>query len=309
MRLKGRDFIEITDFNKDDFEYLFELTNKMEKYAKSKCSLLEDKILALLFFEPSTRTKLSFEAAMLRLGGSIIGFSEASTSSVAKGENLADTIRVVENYSDCIVIRHPLEGAAKLAAIFSKVPVINAGSGALSHPTQALLDLYTIHREKGRIDGLNIALIGDLKYGRTVHSLAYALANYDVRLYFVSPPELRMRHEILEDLREKGVKFNEYYEVKTNILKDVDVIYVTRIQKERFLDLSEYQKVKNTYKITVEIIKDCKPDVIIMHPLPRTDELDHHIDAMPSAKYFIQTYYGLLTRMALLYAILGESEL
>jgi len=309
MRLKGRDVIEITDLTRDEIEYIFELANKMEKFAKSKCSLLKDKILALLFFEPSTRTKLSFEAAMLRLGGNVIGFSEPSMSSIAKGESLADTIRVVENYCDGIVIRHPLEGAAKLAAELSNVPVINAGSGALSHPTQALLDLYTIYREKGRIDGLNIALVGDLKYGRTVHSLAYALTYYDVNIYFVSPPELRMCREVIEDLTKANVRFKEYFEFKDDVLSNLDVLYVTRIQKERFPDPAEYQKVKNSYKITLDLLKKCKHDVIIMHPLPRVDEMDYRIDSMPNAKYFIQTYYGLLVRMALLYAILGDSPL
>ncbi|MEM1549378.1 MAG: aspartate carbamoyltransferase, partial [Candidatus Methanomethylicia archaeon] len=241
--------------------------------------------------------------------GNVIGFSEPSSSSVAKGESLADTVRVVENYSDCIVIRHPLEGAAKLAADFAKIPVINAGSGALSHPTQALLDVYTIYREKGKIDGLNIALIGDLKYGRTVHSLAYALAFYDVNIYFVSPPELRMRREIIEDLKKIGVKFKEYYELTNEILNEIDVLYVTRIQKERFIDPNEYQKVKNAYKITAETLKNCKSDLIVLHPLPRVDELDYSVDFSPKAKYFVQTYYGLLIRMALLYAILGEGSL
>ena len=309
MRLKGRDLIEITDLTRDEIEYLFELADKMEKYAKSRSSLLKDKILALLFFEPSTRTKLSFEAAMLRLGGNVIGFSEPSTSSIAKGESLADTIRVVENYCDGIVIRHPLEGAAKLAAELSRVPVINAGSGALSHPTQALLDLYTIYREKGRIDGLNIALVGDLKYGRTVHSLAYALTYYDVNLYFISPPELRMRREVIEDLTKANVKFKEYFDFRDDVLGNLDVLYVTRIQKERFPDPAEYQKVKNSYKITFDILKKCKHDIMIMHPLPRVDEMDYQIDSTPNAKYFIQTYYGLLMRMALLYAILGEAPL
>jgi aspartate carbamoyltransferase catalytic subunit len=307
--LKGRDLIEITDLTRDEIEYLFELANKMEKFAKSKSSLLKDKVLALLFFEPSTRTKLSFEAAMLRLGGDVIGFSEPSTSSVAKGESLADTIRVVENYCDGIVIRHPLEGAAKLAAELSKVPVINAGSGALSHPTQALLDLYTIYREKGKIDGLNIALVGDLKYGRTVHSLAYALTYYDVNLYFISPPELRMRREVIEDLTKANVEFKEYFDFRDDVLGNLDVLYVTRIQKERFPDPAEYQKVKNSYKITFDILKKCKHDIMIMHPLPRVDEMDYQIDSTPNAKYFIQTYYGLLMRMALLYAILGEVPL
>jgi len=304
VAFKGRDFIEIYDFKRNELEFLFDVADRMEAFSKTGTNLLSGKILATLFFEPSTRTRLSFEAAMLRLGGNVISFHEPKISSVVKGETLADTVRVVENYSDAIVIRHPLEGAAKLAAEFAKIPVINAGSGALSHPTQALLDLYTIYKEKGKIDGLKIAFVGDLKYGRTVHSLSYALSKYNIDLFLISPPQLKMRPEILEDLKNVGVNVFET-DVLSDVIKYLDVLYVTRIQKERFADLAEYKKVKNSYRITMNLLTDCKPNLIIMHPLPRVDELDWRIDNTKYAKYFKQTYYGLLIRMALLASIFG----
>jgi len=304
VTFKGRDFIEITSFKRSEIEYLFKIADKLEPIARKGSDILKGRILACLFFEPSTRTRLSFEAAMLRLGGDAIGFAEPAVSSIAKGESLADTVRVVENYADIIVLRHPLEGAAKLAAEFSSIPVINAGSGSLSHPTQALLDLYTIYREKGKIDGLKIALIGDLKYGRTVHSLAYALSYYDVKLSLISPPQLKMRREVLEDLRRSGVKILENESLQ-DVIETSDVIYVTRIQKERFPDPTEYERVKGSYKLTFDMLSNCKKDLIILHPLPRVDELDPKIDSTRHAKYFKQTYYGLLIRMALLASILG----
>jgi len=213
----------------------------------------------------------------------------------------------VENYCDVIVLRHPLEGAAKFAAEVATVPVINAGSGAEEHPTQALLDLLTIKSEKGQIDGLKIALVGDLKYGRTVHSLAYALSLYDVDLYFVSPEPLRMRESVLHDLREKNVTYHEHTKI-TDVISEVDVLYVTRIQKERFSDPAEYEKVRGSYKITLETLKDAKKDLVILHPLPRVEEIDFTVDHTPHARYFKQTYYGLLLRMALLALVLGAIE-
>lgn len=304
MYFKGRDFISIRDYSREEIEYIFKVATNLETTSKHSLDLLKGKILASLFFEPSTRTRLSFEAAMLRLGGDIIGFSEPKAASVAKGETLSDTIKVVENYADIIVLRHPLEGAARLAAEIADIPIINAGSGALSHPTQALLDLYTIKREKGRIDGLTIALVGDLKYGRTVHSLAYALSYYDVNLLLVAPSILRMGKEIINDLVELGVKVREYDSVD-EIIELADIIYITRIQKERFPDISEYERVKGSYKLTLELLRGCKLDLIILHPLPRVDELDVRIDETPFAKYFKQTWYGLIVRMALLALILG----
>ena len=307
MKFKGRDIVSIKDFTREEIDYILKVSEEMEKYVKTGSDLLKGKIMATLFFEPSTRTRLSFEAAMKKLGGECIGFSSAEGSSVAKGENLSDTIRVVENYCDIIVLRHPLEGAAKFAAEVATVPVINAGSGAEEHPTQALLDLLTIKSEKERIDGLKIALVGDLKYGRTVHSLAYALSLYDVDLYFVSPEPLKMRENVLHDLKERNVTYHEYTKI-TDVISEVDVLYVTRIQKERFSDPAEYEKVRGSYKITLETLKEAKEDLVILHPLPRVEEIDFAVDQTPYARYFKQTYYGLLLRMALLALVLGAIE-
>jgi aspartate carbamoyltransferase catalytic subunit len=265
--------------------------------------MLHGKILATLFFEPSTRTRLSFEAAMNKLGGTAIGFAEPKVAAIKKGENLADTIRVVENYADVLVLRHPLEGAARLAAEFSDVPVINAGSGAEEHPTQALLDLYTILKEKGTIDGLNITLMGDLRYGRTVHSLAYALSLYNVNLFLVSPMLLRMRREVSDAIK-KRIRITEGTTVG-DVLPETDVLYVTRIQEERFPDPAEYAKVRGTYKIGLDTLRDAKEDMIIMHPLPRVDEIDQEVDNTPHARYFQQVWNGIVTRTALLALILG----
>jgi len=275
----------------------------MEQTAKKGSDMLHGKILATLFFEPSTRTRLSFESAINKLGGTAIGFAEPKVAAIKKGENLADTIRVVDNYADVMVLRHPLEGAARLAAEFASVPVINAGSGAEEHPTQALLDLYTILKEKRTIDGLNITLMGDLRYGRTVHSLAYALSLYNVKLSLISPELLRMRREVSSLIKKKievveGTKIEE-------VLPETDVLYVTRIQEERFPDPAEYAKVSGTYKIDVPTLKNAKEDMIIMHPLPRVDEIDPEVDNTPHARYFQQVWNGIVTRIALLALILG----
>lgn len=303
---KGRDVIAIQDFSRDEVEYVFQVADELEGACKERSELLKGMIMATLFFEPSTRTRLSFETAMYRLGGAVIGFEAPEVSSVAKGETLADTIKTVENYSDLIVLRHPLEGSAKLAADVARVPVINAGSGALSHPTQAMLDLYTIRREKGRIDGLKVALLGDLRYGRAVNSVAYGLSIYDVELYLVSPELLRMRVEVLEDLRKTSLRINECRDLR-EVIDNIDVLYVTRIQRERFPDPAEYEKVKGSYKVTLNLLRKAKQNLIILHPLPRVDELDPAIDEAPYAKYFKQVQYGLLIRMALLLLILkGE---
>ncbi len=308
FNLHGKDVVSILDFNRELIEDVFNAAYIMEKYARGVgLNLLKGKIMATLFFEPSTRTRLSFESAMYRLGGSVIGFTSAEASSVAKGETLSDTIKTVENYCDCIVLRHPAEGAAKLAAELANVPVINAGSGAQEHPTQALLDIYTIKRELGRVDGLEIGIVGDLKYGRTVHSLVYALSLFNVNLSFVSPPGLRLRDEIEEDLRRKGIEF-KYYEDIEKIIPNLDVIYVVRIQKERFPDPAEYLRVKGSYKITSSLISKAKSNCIILHPLPRVDEISLDVDSRPQAKYFIQTYYGLCMRMGLLSMILANKE-
>jgi len=303
LKFEGRDIISIKDFSREEIDYILNIAKAMEPLAKKGSNMLKGKILATLFFEPSTRTRLSFEAAMHKLGGSTIGFAEAEIASVKKGENLADTVRVVENYADVIALRHPLEGAARLAAEFAKVPIINGGSGAEEHPTQALLDLYTIMKEKGGIDGLKIALVGDLRYGRTVHSLAYALSLYDIQLYLVSPESLKMRREVLETIKERiSVTARSNLE---KVVSLVDVLYVTRIQKERFPEPAEYAKVKGSYRIDLETLKKAKEDLIILHPLPRVDEIAAEVDRTPYAKYFQQVWNGIVVRMALLALILG----
>jgi len=302
----NRDIISIKDFTRDEVDYILTIAEAMEPLAKSGSDMLHRKILASLFFEPSTRTRLSFEVAMSKLGGSSIGFADVEITSVKKGENLADTVRVVENYADIIALRHPLEGAARLAAEFVDVPIINAGSGAEEHPTQALLDLYTIRKEKGTIDGLNIALVGDLRYGRTVHSLAYALSQYNVNLFLVSPDLLRMRREVLDTIQER-IPVTEGNDVE-EIMPEIDVLYATRIQKERFPDLAEYAKVRRTYRIDVNTLKGAKEDMIILHPLPRVDEIAYEVDRTRHARYFKQVWNGIVVRMALLALILGAIE-
>ena len=303
MEFEGRDIISIKDFSRKEIDYIFKVAQTMETVAAKSSDMLKGKILATLFFEASTRTRLSFESAMQKLGGSTIGFAEAEIASVKKGENLADTVRVVESYADVIALRHPLEGAARLAAEFSKVPILNGGSGAEEHPTQALLDLYTMKKEKNKIDGLKIALVGDLRYGRTVHSLAYALSMYNIELFLISPESLRMRREVLQTIKEK-IAVTERTSLD-KIVPLVDVLYVTRIQKERFPDPAEYAKVKGSYKIDLEALKEAKKDLIILHPLPRIDEIAPEVDNTPYAKYFPQVWNGIIVRMALLALILG----
>ena len=303
MEFQGRDIISIEDFSREEINYILNIAKNMEPLAKTGSDMLKGKILATLFYEPSTRTRLSFESAMLKLGGSSIGFAEVDSASVKKGENLADTMRTVENYADVIAMRHPLDGAAKLAAEYSKVPVINGGSGSEEHPTQALLDLYTIQKEKGKIDGLKIALVGDLRYGRTVHSLAYGLSLFDVELCLVSPDSLRMRREVIRAIQDK-IPVSETSSLEKTI-SQVDVLYVTRIQKERFPDPAEYAKVQGVYRIDLKTLSDAKEDLIILHPLPRVDEIAAEVDETPQARYFQQVWNGIVVRMALLGLVLG----
>ena len=303
MDFLGKDIVSIRDFTREEIDHILKTTDKVEPLARKGSDMLHGKILATAFFEPSTRTRLSFESAMYRLGGACIGFADPRAASVEKGENLADTVRVIENYADALVIRHPLEGAARLAAEFASVPVINAGTGAEEHPTQALLDLYTMKREKGTIDGLTVGLVGDLRYGRTVHSLAYALAQYNVKLHLISPDQLRMRRDVLVEV-EKKIGVEESTNL-TKLLPDLDVIYMTRIQKERFPDLAEYEKVKGSYRLSLAELASAKADAIVMHPLPRVDEISPDVDGTAHAKYFKQVWYGLLTRMTLISLVLG----
>ncbi len=297
--------ISIHDLDRKTIDHILDTAAKMESVAVKRSKDLDSKIMAVLFFEPSTRTRLSFESAMLRLGGSVLGFAEAGVSSAGgKGETLADTIRTVERYSDIIVIRHPLDGSARVAAEFSSIPVVNAGSGSEEHPTQALLDLYSIRKMKGKIDGLSISLCGDLKYGRTVHSLGMGLSHYDVKIKLAAPQALRMKPAIIEQMKMSGADVEECENVE-EAMRDVDVIYTTRIQKERFPDVREYDKVKDRFRITANELDLMKEDAIILHPLPRVDELDSAIDNTPHAKYFDQVYNGVILRMAVLKLILG----
>ncbi len=306
MALQNRDIISIQDFTKQEITQILQFSKSMEPKAKTGTNTLKGKILATLFYEPSTRTRLSFEAAMQKQGGTTIGFTQPQEASIKKGENLADTIRTVENYADVIALRHPLEGAAKLAAEISEKPIINAGTGAEEHPTQAFTDLYTIQKEKGTIDNLKIALIGDLRYGRTVHSLAYALMNYNVELHLISPETLRMQKSVLKTIK---TKINVVEDANLEkIIQEIDVLYVTRIQKERFPDQAEYAKLKGTYKIDKNTILNAKKGMIILHPLPRIDEIAPEVDKTPHARYFQQAWNGLVVRMALLTLVLSETK-
>ena len=269
---------------------------------KKKSKALDGKILATCFFEPSTRTRLSFESAMQRLGGSCIGFADPTSTSTYKGETLSDAIRMISAYSDVMVLRHPQEGAAVLASEISDVPVVNGGDGAGQHPTQTLLDLFTINNECGKVEGLRVGLLGDLRYGRTVHSLAEALSRFDNELHFISPEILKMPEGVTSEL--KGV-WSEHKELK-NILKDLDVLYVTRIQRERFPDLEDYEKVAGAYQINLDSLKNAKSTLKIMHPLPRVDEISTDVDNTKHAVYFKQAFNGVPVRMAILEELIGE---
>ena len=300
---KGKDIISIKDFSKNEINNILSYAKNMVTYAKGDktTEILKGKVLSSLFFEPSTRTRLSFETSMSRLGGRVIGFADPSATSQKKGESLADTIRMADAYSDIIVIRHPQEGAARLAAEFSNSPVINAGDGAGRHPTQCLLDLFTILLEKNKIENQKIVLLGDLKYGRTVHSLAYALALYGVDLTFVSPDSLKMPKEVVEECKELGSDPHSTSNLEKAI-KNADVLYATRIQKERFPDPEEYNRVVGTYKIDNNLINNANEDIIIMHPLPRVTEIDPEVDKTKHALYF----NGVPIRMALLSLVMGK---
>ncbi|MBD3405439.1 MAG: aspartate carbamoyltransferase [Candidatus Lokiarchaeota archaeon] len=297
--------ISIHDLSREDIDMILECAQKMEDIAVKRSKKYSSKIMACLFFEASTRTRLSFESAMIRLGGRVLGFADVAASSAGgKGETLADTIRTVERYADIIVIRHPLDGSARVAAEFSEIPIINAGSGSEEHPTQALLDLYSIKKMRGTIDGLSISLCGDLKYGRTVHSLGMALACYDVKVKLAAPTALKMKPAIIEEMKRAGI---EVIQVDTldEAIEDADVVYMTRIQKERFPDRREYDAVKGKFRLTEPDVKRMKEDTIILHPLPRVDEITADVDSTPQAKYFDQVYNGVVTRMAILDLILG----
>ncbi len=324
--LAGKDVVSIFDLSDAEITALFSLTEEMAEVSRGRSSLCADKILASLFYEPSTRTRFSFEAAMLRLGGGVISCADVRASSVSKGETLADTVRILQSYAEVIVLRHPLEGSARAAADYASVPVINAGDGAHEHPTQTLLDLYTIRKEKGRIEGINVALVGDLKYGRTAHSLAFGLARFGARITLVAPAGLEMPPHLLERLEQDfGARPEHYHSLgefvptkpgrarkkeelalTAEVLSLIDVIYVTRVQKERFKSEKEFAAAKGSYGITTALLRRARPDTLVMHPLPRVDELAYEIDADPRAAYFRQASYGLPVRMALLAAVLGK---
>lgn len=301
--MQKRDLISITDFNKDDYLRIMELASEFENNPNQ--DLLKGKIVATLFFEPSTRTRLSFETAINRLGGKVIGFSDSSSSSVSKGETLHDTIKMVSNYADLIVMRHPSEGSARYASEVSTVPVINAGDGANQHPSQTLLDMYSIMKTQGRLDNINIFMVGDLKYGRTVHSLLMALSEFESPVFnFIAPPELKMPVEYKRFLHSKGIKYFEHSEF-SDIISEADIIYMTRVQKERFTDPIEYEKVKNIYILKNKMLKNTKPNVKILHPLPRVNEIHTDVDSNPKAYYFTQALNGVFTRQAIISHIMG----
>lgn len=306
----GKDIISVKQFNRADLEYIFGVAHEMRGMVEriGTFDLLKGKILANLFYEPSTRTSSSFTAAMERLGGSVIPINEVKYSSVTKGESLTDTVRTLECYADVIVLRHPETGSAAIAAKAARKPVINAGDGTGEHPTQALLDLFTIFEELGVgvVDGLTVTMLGDLKYGRTVHSLARLLSLFNVRLNYVSPDILRMPKEVMDEVAAKGIPQAEYNTLE-NILPETDVLYVTRVQKERFEDPADYEKVKGAYVIDPEIMKAAKQEMIVMHPLPRVSEISMDFDDDPRAAYFRQMEYGLYVRMALLAMVLGKA--
>jgi aspartate carbamoyltransferase catalytic subunit len=303
--VKGRSFIEPEDFSLSEMETLFELAEKIETDAQYLRDSCRGRLLATLFFEPSTRTRLSFEAAMLRLGGNCLGFADPSSSSVSKGESLADTIRMAASYADAIVMRNPKEGAALLASRYSPVPVINAGDGGHHHPTQTLTDLLTIKRRLGGIENLTVGFCGDLKFGRTVHSLAKALARYNnIRMVFISPEELVLPEYIRLILKKQSIEFTETGNLEES-MPELDVLYMTRVQRERFFNEEDYIRLKDSYILNKEKMDAGKEKMIVLHPLPRVNEISVEVDTDKRAAYFAQAKYGMYARMALLASILG----
>jgi aspartate carbamoyltransferase catalytic subunit len=300
--MKNRNLISITDFSKEEQLMVLDLAAEFEANPIQK--ILDDAVVATLFFEPSTRTRLSFESAASRLGAKVIGFSSSASTSVSKGESLKDTILTVSSYSDIIVMRHPKDGSARYAAEVSPVPVINAGDGANQHPTQTLLDLYSIRQTQGTLDNLNIAFVGDLKYGRTVHSLSMALTQFNTTFHLISPVELKLPSYVKRHIKEKNLAYHQYTEL-LEVIPKVDIIYMTRIQRERFSDPMEYEKVKNAYNLDNSMLDNARENLRILHPLPRVNEIAENVDANPKAYYFQQALNGVYVRQALLSLILG----
>ena len=300
--MKNKSLVSINDFSKEDYIRILDLASEFEKNPTQ--DLLKDHVIATLFFEPSTRTRLSFETAISRLGGKIVGFSDSSSTSTSKGETLRDSIRIVSNYCDLIVMRHPLEGAARLASEFASVPIINAGDGANQHPTQTLLDLYSIRKTQGTLENLNMFLVGDLKYGRTVHSLLMAMSEFNTTFYFIAPDELKMPEEYKLYLDKKGLKYVESKDFNVNLEK-ADIIYMTRVQQERFTDPIEYERVKNVYILQRSMLEGTRKNLKVLHPLPRVNEIALDVDDAPQAYYFQQALNGVYTRQAIITSILG----
>jgi aspartate carbamoyltransferase catalytic subunit len=305
--LKGKDILDGAQFTRDDLDAILRTAGEMRQRLLNApaLDLLRGSVLATLFFEPSTRTRLSFETAMHRLGGNVIGFSSAESSSTAKGETLADTIRTVDQYADIIAMRHPQIGSAREAAAVAQAPILNGGDGAGQHPTQALLDLFTVREELGRLEGVTIALCGDLKNGRTVHAGVELYRHFGCRLLCVSPEQLRMPAEIVARLRGQGVAVEETADLEA-ALPQADVLYMTRIQKERFADAAEYERLKGSYVLSRGLIERLRPDVVVLHPLPRVNEITTDVDALPNAAYFRQVRNGVYVRMALIALVMGK---
>ncbi len=300
--MKNKSLVSINDYTKEQYQKILDLAEEFE--VKTTQKILEDYVVATLFFEPSTRTRLSFESAASRLGAKVIGFTDSSSSSVKKGESLKDTILTVSKYSDIIVMRHPREGSAKYASEVSPVPIINAGDGANQHPTQTLLDLYSIRKTQGTLDNMEIAFVGDLKFGRTVHSLVIALCSFNTTFHLISPVELKLPSYVKKHIKERNLKYHQYTDLG-EVIPMVDILYMTRIQRERFSDPMEYEKVKNSYILTNNMLDGSKDNLKILHPLPRVNEITEDVDGNPKAYYFQQAHNGVFVRQALLTTILG----
>jgi aspartate carbamoyltransferase catalytic subunit len=299
-----KSLVSIHDISKDE---LLHIVKQAAAFENDHRPVLKGKVVATIFFEPSTRTRLSFETAANRLGARVVGFSDADNTSVSKGETLKDTIMMISNYADLIVMRHPKEGSARYAAEISRAPIINAGDGANQHPSQTLLDMYSIQKTQDRLDNLTITMVGDLKYGRTVHSLLQAMSHFNTRFKFIAPPELRMPEEYKRYLAERGLSFTEHTELAENI-NDADILYMTRVQRERFSDPIEYEKVKNVYVLKNSLLKDTKANMKILHPLPRVNEISADVDDNPKAYYFEQARNGVFTRMAIIHYLLEANR-
>lgn len=299
----NRSLVTIANLTKEKIMYLIQMAQEFEKRPNRK--ILDGRIVATLFFEPSTRTRLSFETAANRLGARVIGFTDPKVTSSSKGETLKDTIMMVSNYADLIVMRHYLEGAARYASEVTPVPIVNAGDGANQHPSQTMLDLYSIYKTQGKLDGLNIYLVGDLKYGRTVHSLIMAMRHFNPIFHFIAPKELAMPEEYKIYCREHGIRYEEHEEFSAEVISRADILYMTRVQRERFTDLMEYERVKNVYILRASMLKGAKPNMRILHPLPRVNEIAYDVDTDPHAYYFEQARNGLYARQAIICDVLG----